>query len=66
LLVSSLQEQNIGTVVATLVEGANVKFDVELEYSLGEGKFFITLYYKRILGVENESYNFCFIPHVNI
>jgi hypothetical protein len=66
LLVSCLQEEDIKPVVATLVEGATVDYEVELVYSHGESKFFMTPYYKHILDQESESYNFCFMPHVKI
>jgi len=61
-----LQEEDINPVVATLVEGTTENSMVELVYSHGESKFFITPYYKHILDQGSESCNFCFMPHVKI
>jgi len=54
LLVSCLQEEDIKPIVATLVEGTTEVYEAKLVYALGEGKFFITLYYKHILDQEIE------------
>jgi len=52
--------------VATLVEGVTADYEVELVYSNGESKFFITLCYKNVLDQDSESCKFCFMPHVKI
>jgi len=66
LLVSCLQVEDIEPKVATLVEGGTTDYKAKLSYVHGEGKFFITLYYKHILDQEIESCDFCFMPHVKI
>ena len=66
MLVSCLQEEDIKPVVATLVEGVTADYEVELVYSNGESKFFITLCYKNVLDQDSESCKFCFMPHVKI
>jgi hypothetical protein len=40
---SFVQEEDIGPIQATLIEGYKAEIDVELVYSNGERKFFITI-----------------------